>query len=142
MTFKSAFKETWSGKPEAVVMLAVILIVLTVHVACADNPCPAPKTRIATPVPQQWVVGQPEVLLDGYIRQINWEETTLTYESAYGYIKVIGPICGNGLPVWAGMHVYELNFHWYVDPNPNTVNSTACYVIDYVLHAPTGDYRP
>lgn len=137
----------WKNYTIASLILIVAALLFTMrdferNAACADNPCPAPKSRIVTPPVQQWVIGQGEVLYDGYIRQINWQDRSVTYESAYGYIKVIGPICGTGLPVWAGMHIYELNFHWYVSPDVNPSYSQACYVVDYVMHAPTGDYKP
>lgn len=122
------------------------LIPVALLIACLVNcgePCTTQKSRIVTPPPVEgWKNGQSEVLLDGYIRIADWNRKSITYESGYGYIKTIGPICGEGMPVWAGMHIYELNFHWYVDPNPYPQTSRECYVLDYVLHAPTGDYRP
>jgi hypothetical protein len=129
-------------KNYTIASLILIVAALLFNLACADNPCPAPKSRIVTPPVQTWQVGQGEVLYDGYIRAADWNRMTITYESSYGYIKTVGPICGNGLPVWAGMHVYELNFHWYVSPDMNPSTSNACFVVDYVLHAPTGDYKP
>jgi hypothetical protein len=115
--------------------------------ACSDDcTCKDQKTRIVTPAPKPtppaWTSGQSEVLLDGYIRIADWNKRYITYESAYGYIKSIGPVCGDTLPVWAGMHVYEINYHWYTSPDVNPQYSRECYVIDYVLHAPTGDYKP
>lgn len=133
-----------SWKNYWIASLVLIVGALLFNAACADSPCPATKSRIIMlPVKEQgWQVGQNEVLLDGYIRIADWNRKSITYESAYGYIKTIGPICGTDMPVWAGMHIYELNFRWYVSPEVNPTTSKECFVIDYVLHAPRGDYKP
>jgi len=131
----------------AQIMLGMIaLACLMTYLGCDDCGCKdqQQKTRIVTPpapVVQPWQTGQGEVVYDGFIRIADWQKKSVTYESRYGYIKTIGPICGDNMPVWAGMHIYELNFHW------NTVDNGyghegSCFVIDYVLHAPTGDYKP
>jgi len=126
--------------------LVLVIAAVLFNVACDDCTCKdqQQKTRIVTPpapTVQPWQDGQGEVLYDGYIRIADWNKKSVTYESAYGYIKTIGPICGSSMPVWAGMHLYELNFHW--NTNDNGYNrESECYAIDYVLHAPTGDYKP
>jgi hypothetical protein len=126
--------------------LVLIVGALMFNAACSDDcVCKDQKTRIVTPPPakvQEWQSGQGEVVYDGYIRIADWNKRYITYESANGYIKSIGPVCGDTLPVWAGMHIYELNFHWYTSPDANPQYSRECFVIDYVLHAPTGDYKP
>lgn len=101
------------------------------------------KTAYSKPAPPAPVVhkeGDPELLLSGYIRSINWEDRAFVYETDWGFIKAIGPICGNDpLPLWVGMRLYEVNFHWKVYDQVN--DTRGCFTLDYIGHAPTGDLK-
>jgi len=116
-----------------VVWIVIVTFWFGVWVGRPTVPPMPSKTEYRAPVPAPAVrkMGDSEVVYDGHIRSIDWVGRSFIYESAYGFVKVIGPVCGHKmLPVWQGMHVYEINFHWY-----QPTDRDGCFDLDYVGHA-------
>lgn len=117
--------------------LVLIVGALLFNMACGDD-----QPSKSDPRPQQTVElkeGRAETIWYGYIRSINFEDREFIYESDYGFIKAFSRVCGSApLPIWEGMHVEQINFHW----QHATDDTNGCYVLDGVIHDLSGKDVP
>ena len=116
-----------------VLACAAAILLATSHEECVatkSTPCPVKQ--------EEPKIGRAEAVYDGYVRSIHFQNRTFLYESTSGYVKVVGPLCGSEmLPVWEGMHVSVINFHW---KQPD--QESGCFSLDYVEHSQLGDAKP
>lgn len=114
--------------------ISVVLLCLPVKHNCVPTKSKPCHVEPEPPGPPS------EALYDGYIRSINWRQQSFLYESTYGYVRALGPICGppNILPVWEGMRVSTLKFHW---EEWQSADTGECFALDMVEHSPLGDLK-
>lgn len=119
---------------------SLILLVgaLLFNMACGgDQPSksdPKPQPKV-----EELKEGRAETIWYGFIRSINFENREFVYESDYGFIKTFSHVCGNDpLPIWEGMHVEQINFHWQRE----TDDTRGCFVLDGVIHDLSGKDVP
>jgi hypothetical protein len=139
-------------KPPHVVMLVVTVAIVSLLVGTYICPsCPPCVVKIVKtpPKPKMVVDGGcaggclVELLGPGYVRSIDLYRNSVVYETEYGFVKALDPVCDSTIPMWRGMRLNRLGFHWKVYGN-TSFNGTfyyGCYKLDDVEHSLEGDLK-
>jgi hypothetical protein len=121
----------------ALIVVAVYGGIFTMQACNTDQPSksdPKPQSKV-----EDLKEGRAETIWYGYIRSINFENREFVYESDYGFIKTFSRVCGfEPLPIWEGMHVEQINFHW----QRATDDTNGCFALDGVIHDLSGKDVP
>jgi len=102
------------------------------------RPEPGVHTKPMPPTPPaELKAGRPESLGSGWVRAVDSYRGQVVYETDYGFMKAFNSICGYPIPMWNGMRLNQLNYHW----QEYNMDSLGCYEFDYIGHAASGDLK-